>query len=407
MQLSAVKSRVTQHQPSPGTKAGNRLQEGGRFKITYDEDTDESVLTIKDVTASDAGKYTCYLKSPQGQETSSISLKVTPKPKEEAAIQMPVEKLEEVEVLPEISKPEEEKPELVPVELPEEVVPQKKPAVIEAPEEVTEAPKKLVALEGVTEEQLETAVIAKYAPHPEEEVEVLAEITKPEEVTPEVVSLEEAPEEIISKKKPAFIMATEEEITQVPRVKVALQDVTEEKLETAVTAKVKPQPEEQVEVLAAIRKPTEAIPQLEEAPEEVKPEDKPSIIFATEEVVAPTPLAQEYMEIVPEEELETAITKVAPQPEDEADVLATIEKVTPVEATPSEVILDVSEVTPVTIRSLPEKESLVQELLEVESFPEEEVKKEEAVEVVVKEEQKAEEIPIAPVITDKFKSKVI
>ncbi len=212
------------------------------------------------------------------------------------------------------------------------------------------------------------------------------------------------PEEITLKKKPAFIMATEEEVTLVPKAKVALKDVTEEQLETAVTAKMQPRPEEQVEVLAAIKKPKEAVPQVEEVLEEVRPEQKPSVIFATEEVVALTTLAKEVMEIVPEEEFETAITKVAPQPDDEADIILSVEKIIPVEATPSEVVLDVSKVKPVTIRGMPEKEDL--ELLEAETFPAEKVKKVEAVEVVVEEEQKVEEIPMAPVITDKFKNKV-
>ncbi|XP_038047566.1 titin-like, partial [Patiria miniata] len=460
-------------------KGWKQIKPAGRFSITFDEDTEESILTIEDTTSTDAGKYTCYLKSPLGQDSASVSLKITEKPKEEKAEQVTVEQMEEVDVLADVSKPEEVIPEVMPVEGPEETVPEKRPSVKEAPEEVkmvlkpqvsldavseekleiagvakvpkteeveilietekpeevvveveeaptevtperkpaviavpeeivTKIPKAQVAMEAVTEEQLETAVVAKFTPHEEEEVEILAEIKKPEEVIPAVVSIEEAPEEVETKRKPAFIIASEEELTKKPKAKVALEDVTEEKLETAVMAKVKPRSEEQVQFLAAVRKPEEAVPTEEEAPEEVTPKLKPAIISAPEELVTPAPVTQEYLDIVTEEELETAVTKVAPQPEDEADLLPAVEKITPVEAVeelaPSEVTLDVSE-KPVTIRGMPEKEVLPEELLEAEAFPEEEIEKHEAVEVVVEEEEKVEEMPVAPVIIDQFKSK--
>ena len=468
-------------------KGWKQIKTGGRFSITYDEDTDESILTVKDTTPADAGKYTCYLKNPLGEENASISLKITAKPKEETAQEVTVEQLEEVEVLTELSKPEEVKPEVVPVEAAEETVPEKKPSVKEAPEEVSkvlkpqvsleavseeklekagiakvpeteqveviveaekpeevvvevkpveerpeevtpakkpaviavpeeevvETAKPQVAMEAVAEEQLETAVTAKFSPHVEEEVEILAEVKKPEEVTPAVVAVEEAPEDIVTKKKPAFIIATEEEVTRKPKAKVALEGVTEEQLETAVTAKVRPRSEEEVEVLAAFRRPDEDVPDVpleEETVEEVIPEQKPTVISAPDELIAPSPVTKEYLDIVPEEEFETAVTKVTRQPEDEADVLPTTEKISPVEAVtelaPTEVTLDVSEKKPVTIRGLPEKQELPQELQEVSAFPAEEVEKHEAVEVVVEEEEKVQELPIAPVITDQFKDKV-
>ena len=457
--------------------------------MSYDEATEESVLTIKDSTQADAGKYTCFLKSPLGEENAAVSLKIAPKPKEkpkeEVAEQATVEKLEEVEVLTEVTKPEEARPEVVPVEGPEETIPEKKPSVKEAPEEVTKvlkpqvsleavseehlekaalakvvpeteeqvevliettqpeevevvtvegvlenvipekkpaliaAPeeqvtlevKTQVAMEAVTEEQLETATVSKVTPRKEEEVEVLAEIEKPEEVTPAVVSVEEAPEEVLPRKKPTLItMDVEEAVTKVPKAQVALEAVTEEKLETAVTAKVKPRAEEHVEVLAQFKKPAEiAEMPIEEAPQETIAEKKPSVISA-EDIVTIAPVVQEVLESLPEEQLEVAVTKVAPQPEDEADVLLIGEKITPVEAKPeqgpSEVILDVSEQKAVTIRGISGKDIDTTVMEEMQEIPVEQIERLTAAEVVLEVEETVEEVPLAPVFTATIKNKV-
>ncbi len=471
-------------------KGWKQVKTGGRFTVSYDEETEESVLTIKDTTQADAGKYTCFLKSPLGEGNAAVSLKIAPKPKEkpkeEVAEQATVEKLEEVEVLAEVTEPEEARPEVVPVEGPQETIPEKKPSVKEAPEEVTKVLKPQVSLEAVSEEQLEKAALAKVVPETEEQIEVLIETTKPEEVevvtvegvleevipekkpaviaapeeqvtlevktqvameavteeqleiatmamvtprkeeevdilaeieipeevTPAVVSVEEAPEEVLPKKKPTLItMDVEEAVAKTPKAQVALEAVTEEKLETAVTAKFKPRTEEHVEVLAEFKKPAEiAEMPIEEAPQETIPEKKPSVISA-EEIVTIAPAAQEVLESLPEEQLEVAVTKIAPQPEDEADVLLVGEKIIPVEAKPeqgpTEVVLEVSEQKAVTIRGIPEKDIVTTVMEEMQQIPEEQIERLTAAKVVLEVEETVEEIPLAPVFTAIIKNKSV
>ena len=66
------------------SKGWKQITPGAKISVSFDESTEESVLTIKDVKPNDAGKYTCKLKSPMGEDKADVSLVVSPKPKEEA-----------------------------------------------------------------------------------------------------------------------------------------------------------------------------------------------------------------------------------------------------------------------------------------------------------------------------------
>ena len=86
------------------TKGWKQITPGAKITTSYDDSTEESILTIKDVKPTDAGKYSCKLKNAMGEEKADVSLVVTPKPKEEAPVpekaEVKVEKKLEEEAQP-------------------------------------------------------------------------------------------------------------------------------------------------------------------------------------------------------------------------------------------------------------------------------------------------------------------
>ena len=56
-----------------------KLQDGGRNKVYYDENTKQHVLCIKDIKPKDAGTYTVTVSNEHGSEQAPATLMVTDK----------------------------------------------------------------------------------------------------------------------------------------------------------------------------------------------------------------------------------------------------------------------------------------------------------------------------------------
>ena len=117
---------------------------------------------------------------------------------------------------------------------------------------------------------------------------------------------------------------------------------------------------------------------------------------------------RQMLDVLPEEQLETALTaRLVPRDEFKATTLPT-EEVSPFEATskktPVEVTLGV-EGKPL-VRSMPGKEKGPELLEEMEGIVLEDLEEQTAVQVVVEKEETVVERPVAPVIVDKITNKV-
>ncbi|XP_038047565.1 titin-like [Patiria miniata] len=356
-----------------------------------------------------------------------------------------------------------EESEVLPTEITEEYSPETATASVDraskkqvplrdAPEEV-KLQRPTARMASVDEEDLKEAVSISVAPQKEEEAEILVELSKPEETMSE--SLPSVDVSLEVSKKPTFVREAPEE-AQVRRPIAKMDSVEEEELREAVTVRVAPRKEEDVDLFTPIEMPEEVAPVEEDRPDTIR-ERKPVVIshpYEPEPEYMPT---RELLETLPEEQLETALTaRIIPRDEFKAETLTT-EEVSPAEATPDkapvEITLDfgkkplvhsmpgqekgpqlLEEVegiveedlesqkaeatpdkTPVEItldfgrkplvHSMPGQEKGPQLLEEVEGIVEEDLESQKAVEVVVEEEEIVVELPVAPVITDKFKSK--
>ena len=350
---------------------------------------------------------------------------------EEVTVDVTAEEIPEVSVT--VEKVSKEKPTMI------EATPEEIELTIRPGPDIDVVYERTEYLDKVEEEDLKEASTQRLAPENEGEAEefLVGGVPKatPQEVPGEDLSLER-----VSKLKPLPVRDAPEEV-KVTKTTPKLDSYEEEELQEAAVVTVAPEIVEEYEVLTTeeteeyspeksssilFRASKKQVP-LKDAPEEVdvrRPVDqmdsveeedttdttrrKPVVISHPYEPEEEYVQTREMLEVLPEEELETALTaRLIPRDEFKAEALTT-EEVSPFEATSEKTPFEVSlgvERKPL-VQSMPGKEEGPDLLEEMEEIEVEDVEEHTAEELFSEQEDSIIELPAAPVILHRLTNKV-